>query len=334
MKKLLSLLLVICLIALPVLGVCAEDWPASDVRVTVPWGAGGVTDQTVRAASYELERILGTRFVIDNVPGASGSVGTLAVLNGDRNDSILGAGLQAFVTYNVYGYTDYPFRDWSFYTLAFAPNAVVVPADSPFETLEQLVSYARENVGMLTIGTAGEGSGGHTGAEILSGSAGFLYRHVPYESGVNAVNATLYGDVDANCQLITETADYIRMGELRCLAVLSDTDIDLGGGVILPSILQFYPEMASCVPMGETIAFCLPAGTPEKVLLKLDETMPSVVSGKAFTTFCLSKGMRTEYHSREDAAAYVENLASTVCWTLYDSGSLSVSPTAFGIERR
>lgn len=313
----------------------SKEWPSGDISMTVPWNPGGVTDLTVRVASDELGKALGVNVAIVNTAGASGSVGTLAVQDGPKDGyNMLGAGLQAYVTYNVYGYTDVTFRDWTFYTLAYAPNVVVVPASSPFKTIGELVAHAKANPGQLKIASAGAGSGGHTGAEILAKGAGFTYNHMPYESGVNAVNATLSAEVDANCQLITEVVEHIRAGSLRALAVLSDADLDLGNGLVLPSVLNAVPEMAASVPMGETISFCIPSGVPEEVLAKLDQVMPGVTASQAFKDFCDSKGMRVEYHGREDSQQYVESLASLVCWTLYDSGSVTVSPEQYNIPRK
>lgn len=312
-----------------------DTWPSRDISMTVPWNPGGVTDLTVRTASDELAKALGVNVTIVNTAGAAGSVGTLAVQNGPKDGyNMLGAGLQAYVTYNVYGYTDVTFRDWTFYTLAYAPNVVVVPAESPFQTIDELVEYAVAHQGELKIGTAGAGSGGHTGAEILSKGAGFTYNHMPYESGVNAVNATLSAEVDANCQLITEVVEHIRAGTLRALAVLSDTDLDLGDGIVIPSILGAVPSMANSVPMGETISYCIPGGVPEEVLTKMDEVMPTVTSSQAFADFCAQKGMKVEYHGREDSQEYVENLYSLVCWTLYEGGSVTVSPETFGVAKK
>ena len=313
----------------------SKEWPNGDISMTVPWNPGGVTDLTVRAASDELGKALGTNVTIVNTAGASGSVGTLAVQNGPTDGySMLGAGLQAYVTYNVYGYTDVTYRDWTFYTLAYAPNVVVGPAESQFQTIEDLVAWAQANPGQLKIGSAGAGSGGHTGAEILAKGAGFSYNHMPYESGVNAVNATLSAEVDANCQLITEVVEHVRAGKLRCLAILSNADLDLGNGLVLPAITKTVPTMENCVPMGETIGYCLPKGIPEEVLVKMDEAAKAAANSEAFANFCASKGMKVEYHGRDESQAYVENLASLVTWTLYEGGSVTVSPETFGIPKK
>ena len=342
MKRIVSLLLVVMLAmalcgSASALGIFGGGgaWPSSDISMTVPWNPGGVTDLTVRVASDELGKALGVNVTVVNTAGASGSVGTLAVQDGPKDGyNMLGAGLQAYVTYNVYGYTDVTFRDWTFYTLAYAPNVIVVPASSPFQSVTELVEYAKANPGQLKIATAGAGSGGHTGAEILAKGAEFTYNHMPYESGVNAVNATLSAEVDCNCQLITEVVEHIRAGSLRGLAVLSDQDLDLGDGLVLPSVLKEVPAMETSVPMGETISFCIPSGVPEEVLAKMDEVMPGVTSSDAFKAFCDTKGMKVEYHGREDSQDYVENLSSLVCWTLYDSGSVTVSPETYGVPRK
>ena len=92
------------------------DWPECDITMTVPWNPGRVTDLTVRAFSDELAKALGVNITIGNTAGAAGSVGTIAVQDGPKDGyNLLGAGLQAMVTYPCYGYTDVTYAD------AFAP---------------------------------------------------------------------------------------------------------------------------------------------------------------------------------------------------------------------
>ena len=307
------------------------DWPEYDITMTVPWNPGGVTDLTVRAFSDELAKALGVNITIGNTAGAAGSVGTLAVQVGPKDGyNLLGAGLQAMVTYPCYGYTDVTYRDWTFYTMAYAPNVVVVPGNSPYNTIEDLIAAAKEET--LTFGSAGTGSGGHTGCEILAGGAGFEYNHVPYDSGSNCIVATISGEVDANCQLITEVVDYVKSGDLKCLAVLSDKDLVIGD-ITIPSILSAVPDMENVVPMGETIALCVPSGVDQAIIDKLDEVMPGVAESEAFQTFCADKGMVVTYNGSDTSQEYVGHLASLVDWTLYDGGTVTVSPEEFGIER-
>ncbi|MDD3428421.1 MAG: tripartite tricarboxylate transporter substrate binding protein [Oscillospiraceae bacterium] len=308
------------------------DWPKRDITMTVPWNPGGVTDLTVRAFSDELAKQLGVNVTIANTAGAAGSVGTIAVQDGPKDGyNLLGAGLQALVTYPVNGYTDVTYKEWTFFTMAYAPNVIVVPKDSPYNTLADLIAAAKSGTA-ITIGSAGVGSGGHTGAEILSQGAGFTYDHVPYDSGSNAVVATLSGEVDMNCQLITEVVDYIRSGDLKCLGVMSDKDLTIGE-ITIPSVLTAVPEMAAVVPMGETIALCVPSGVDQAIIDKLDEVMPAVAESKAFNEFCESKGMVVTYNGAATSQDYVGKLASLVDWTLYEGGTVQISPADFGIEK-
>jgi len=307
------------------------DWPKYDITMTVPWNPGGVTDLTVRSFSDELAKELGVNITIANTAGGAGSVGTIAVQDAPKDGyTLLGAGLQALVTYPCYGYTDVTYRDWTFFTMAYAPNVVVVPGNSPYNTIEEFIEGAKD--GSLNIGTAGTGSGGHTGAEILSAGAGFEYNHVPYDSGSNCVVATISGEVDANCQLITEVIDYIKSGDLKCLAVMSDEDLVVGD-ITIPSVLTAVPDMKNVVPMGETIALCVPSGVDQAIIDKLDEAMPKVAESEAFTSFCESKGMVVTYHGSDTSQEHVGQLASLVDWTLYDGGTVSISPADFGIEK-
>lgn len=354
MKKLVSLAFASCLAA-ALLGGCSKsepettaapaetaaeetqaassdtEWPEYDISMTVPWNPGGVTDLTVRAFSEELAKELGVTVTIANTAGGAGSVGTIAVQDAPKDGyTLLGAGLSAMVTYPCYGYTDVTYRDWTFFTTAYAPSVVVVPGNSPYNTLEELIAGAKE--GTLNIGSAGTGSAGHTGAEILSAGAGFEYNHVPYDSGSNCIVATISGEVDANCQLITEVIDYIKSGDLKCLGVMSKDDLVVGD-ITIPSVVKVIPEMESKVPMGETIALCVPSGVDQAVIDKLDEVMPKVVESESFRNYCETKGLVVTYNGSETSQEYVGNLASLVNWTLFDGGTVSISPADFGIEK-
>lgn len=307
------------------------NWPEYDITLTVAWNPGGVTDLTVRAYADVLSKELGKNITIANTAGASGSVGTIAVWDAPRDGyNLLGASMQATVTFPCYGYTDFTTRDWDIWTMAYAPNVVVVPGNSPYNTLEELIEGAKAET--LDFGSAGAGSGGHTGIEILSKGAGFEYNHVPYDSGANCIVATISGEVDANCQLITEVIDYVASGDLKCLGVMAPEDLVVGD-ITIPSVLKTVPEMENVVPMGETITLAVPNGVDEAILKKLDEVMPKVAASEEFQSFCESKGMVVVYNDREASQEYVNKLASLVDWTLYDGGTVTISPEEFGIER-
>jgi tripartite-type tricarboxylate transporter receptor subunit TctC len=191
----------------------------------------------------------------------------------------------------------------------------------------------KANPGAITDGTGGMGSGGHLGIEVLCAATGLEYKHVPYEGGSKAITAALAGEVDFTSQLLVEMQDMFVSGDMRALANFTAEDIVLENGTVIPSILNYVPELADRLPMGETTGIAVPKGEPDYVLEALDKAFDETMKNEDFLAFCDTKGFIVNGMGREEAAEYVDKLASTVTWTLYDCGVATISPEQFGISR-
>ena len=157
----------------------ASDYPNKTINMTVPYGAGGTTDLTARGLASPMGKQLGVTINVINTPGAGGSAGSLNVQNAKVDGySILANGMLAFTTMPIMGYTDKTYKDWDIWIATYAPNVVVVPKNSPYHTITDLVNDMKANPGKVTIGTAGIGTGGHFGAEVLKAVAGVDYKHI------------------------------------------------------------------------------------------------------------------------------------------------------------
>lgn len=336
MKKILTTVMVLALVAMCAFAQAAQEevYPNKNINLTVPYGAGGTTDLTARALANAMGEQLGVTINVINTPGAGGSAGTLNVQNA-KNDgySLLANGMLAFCTMPINGYTDKTFREWDIWIATYAPNVIVVPADSPFNTIQDLVEAIRQNPGQITAGTAGIGSGGHFGAEVIKSIAGADYKHITYAGGAAAFTATLSGEVQFCPQLLAEYKDAIIGGQVKALCTLSDEDITIADGITIPSIKNFYPEAAKFLPMGEVTGILVPKGLPESYLEKLDEAFAVAVKDQAFLDFCESKSFAVNVYDRQHSQEFMENFASKACWLMYDAGAVTISPSDFGINR-
>ena len=335
MKRALSILLVLALVSTAVFAQGGqESYPNKNINMTVPYGAGGTTDLTARALANAMGKDLGVTINIVNTAGAGGSAGTLNVQNAKVDGySLLANGMLAFVTMPINGYTDKTFRDWDAWIATYAPNVIVVPKNSPYNTITDLIEAMRANPGQITAGTAGIGSGGHFGAEIIKKVAGVDYKHITYAGGGPAFTATLSGEVDFCPQLLAEYKDAIISGDVKALCTLSDEPITIAEGVTIPSIKEFYPEIAPLLPMGEVTGILIPKGLDEAALEKLDHAFEVAVQDQAFLDFCESRSFEVTPVGRADSQAYLEEFASKCCYILYDAGAAPIDPAEFGIER-
>ena len=334
MKKFLALILALVMVAS--LGVCAfADYPDKAINLIVPYNPGGTTDLTARAIANGMSDFLGVTINVNNVAGAGGSVGTLQVENG-KNDgyTILANGMLALTTMPVNGYTEKTYRDWDIWLATYAPNAIVVPANSPYQTVVDLVEDMKARPGEVTFGTAGIGSGGHFGAETMKAIAGADYSHITYAGGGPAVTGILAGEVDVCPQLLAETKDLIIAGDLRCLAVLSEDDIEIAEGVVCPSIMKYYPEEAAkYVPMGEVTGIAVPKGLDDAILAKLDEAFAYAAEQPEVADFCELKSFTLMPLTRAESEIFLDSFTSKACYLLWDADACSYNPADFGIER-
>ncbi len=337
MKKVLLIVLVLSLVSFSLFaqGGTEETYPTKNINLTVPYGAGGTTDLTARALANAMGEKLGVTINVVNTPGAGGSAGTLNVQNA-KNDgyTLLANGMLSFCTMPINGYTDKTYRDWDIWIATYAPNVIVVPKDSPFNTIQDLIEAIRQNPGQITAGTAGIGSGGHFGAEVIKSIAGADYKHITYAGGGPAFTATLAGEVQFCPQLLAEYKDAIISGQVKALCTLSDEDITIADGITIPSIKNFYPEAAKFLPMGEVTGILVPKGLPESTLTKLDEAFAYAVKDQAFLDFCATKSFAVNIYDRQHSQAFMDDFASKACYLMYDAGATSINPADFGINRK
>lgn len=243
MRKMLSVLLV---------GVAACDMHAAKaadsdqpIHIVVPWAAGGFTDILGRKLAEKLSTITKASVIVDNKPGASGSIGANYVARSKPDGTtFLLSTSDAFVyainsdanpnpTYDS-------FKDFTQISLmASQPVLLMVGKNNPAHNVAQLVDYAKKKNGSMTFGSSGEGSAVHLAMELLCNAAGIQMIHVPYK-GINpALMDVLGGRIDTILLSYQGAGDHIKTGELRPLAVSSLQRSKLSPD--LPTLAETYP---------------------------------------------------------------------------------------------
>lgn len=200
----------------------AQSWPAKPVRFINPFPAGGGVDAFARPLAAKLSQQLGQSFVVENQGGAGGTVGA-------TNASRAAPDGYTFFTGAVHHtiaetlYTKLPYnleRDFVPITvLAYVPNVVVVHPRHPFKTVKELIDYGRANPGKLNYGSAGNGTTHHLAAELFTLQTGAKFTHVPYKGAGPMMQDLLAGQVDLAFDGMATSAQQIRAGKLRPLAV-------------------------------------------------------------------------------------------------------------------
>jgi len=204
----------------------AQSWPTKPVRIINPFPPGGGTDTFARPLAIKLTNSLGQTVLIENQGGAGGTVGATNAAKAlpDGYTFFMGA---VHHTIAETLYTKLPYnleRDFVPITVvASVPNVVVVHPKHPFKSVKELLDYAKANPGKLNYGSAGNGTTHHLAVELFKTMTGAQITHVPYKGAGPLIPALLGGEVDLAFDGMGTSAQQIKAGKLRPLAVTTKT---------------------------------------------------------------------------------------------------------------
>jgi len=203
----------------------AQAWPAKPIRIINPFPAGGGTDTFARPLAAKLSQSLGQQVLIENQGGAGGTVGAnnASRATPDGYTFFMGA-VHHTIAETLYRKLPYSLeRDFIPVTVvASVPNVVVVNPKYPFKTIKELIDFAKANPDKLNFGSAGNGTSHHLAAELFKTLTGTKLTHVPYKGAGPLMQDLLAGQVDLAFDGMGTSANQIKAGKLRPLAVTTN----------------------------------------------------------------------------------------------------------------
>jgi tripartite-type tricarboxylate transporter receptor subunit TctC len=254
----------------------AQTFPAKQLRIIVPFAAGGNVDLVARGIAQRLSEGLGQQVVVDNRPGSSGLLGTHLVAKAAPDGYTLLAMANTFaVVPSIMSKPGYdPVNDFAGVSqTCLVPQVLVVNPALPARSVKQLVALAKARPGELSYASAGVGGTGHMAAALFSRHAGLKMLHVPYKGNAQAIVDVISGEVTLMFDQVSTSAPHVRAGKLRGLAVTSLKRSPL------------FPELPTIDESGmlgfEDITFnglVAPAGTPREVLARLNSEVAKAVT--------------------------------------------------------
>ncbi|MEJ8570560.1 tripartite tricarboxylate transporter substrate binding protein [Microbaculum marinum] len=311
----------------------AQWQPEKPLRIIVPWGAGGSTDQVVRLLAADIEDALGQTVVVVNQPGGAGAVGTKAALDADHDGYTWTAGAAKDLgTYGVTGAIDTHLKDWNLYLALVNFTVMSANPDSKFKSVEDVVAAMKDDPDSVTIATGGINSASGAAAEALKAATGGEYKMVTYDGGNPAVMATVAGESQITTQLISEQFEMLRAKKLTPLAAFTNEAVTLEGIGTIPSIKDAVPD-AKVGPV--YFGIWIPKdGTPEDVIATMDQIWDDkIANSQKLKEYADSKGLSLNVKHGEEA--YEQAFPSTQinAWQIHDGGKSKVSPDTIGIPR-
>jgi tripartite-type tricarboxylate transporter receptor subunit TctC len=248
----------------------AQAYPSKPIRVIIPFVAGGSSDIVGRAIASKFQEYLGQPGVVENKPGANGSIAAEFVAKADPDGYTILVGSIGVFSINAALFKDLrynPVRDFAPITLAVTtPNILVTKPDLPVNSMKELVDYAKKNPGKLSYCSSGTGSSDHLTGELWKQGSGLFAVHVPYRGGAACQTDIMGSQVDISFQNMGAVTNYIKGNRMKAFAVTARTRHPQLPNV--PTVLEAgFPDLV----VTSWQAAAAPAKTPREVVARLND---------------------------------------------------------------
>lgn len=295
--------------ALALLGVLAlparaGEYPDHAIKMVVPFAAGGGTDVIARIIAQNLNAKWGQPVVVENQPGASGAIGTRAVMTAAPDGyTLLMASTGALMAVSAAAGNDGPFdvnRHLTPIAIGAAPPYLLVASPTlPVKSTAELIKYAKDKPEGLTFGSSGVGAASHLSGLLFAGDTGIKMLHVPYKGTGPAVTDLLGSRIDIMFAPGPVVAQFVQSGQLKALGV-TDTRRS-----------KFYPDVptvADAVPGYESVGWfglLAPPNTPPDIVKKLNEVIVAAMQTQEFRDHLATLGAEPKPQTPEEFARYI-----------------------------
>jgi len=272
---LLTAAMLISVLTIPFSAAANSPYPNKPIVIVVPYPAGGGVDNLARMLQEPLAKRLGQPIVIENKGGAAGTIGTAQLARATPDGYTLGLVFDNHATAPaIYKSLPYSVADdfASIIHLVRLPMVLAVPADSPYNNIEDFVAAAKASPGKLTYASPGTGSSNHLAAKLLEETADISLTHVPYRGGAPAMTDLAGGHVDAMFQNLLTTMPFVNSGRLKMIAMATASGSPSAPGI--PPISDAFPGF----DVFSWMAVVAPQGTPPAILEKLNMEFNQILS--------------------------------------------------------
>lgn len=282
----------------------AQAYPSRPVRVVVPWPPGQATDIAARVVAQKLQESLGQPFVIDNKPGAGGSIGTdiVAKSAGDGYTLLAASSGPVSIMPNLQKTPYDPLKDLAPVSLMCVnAYALVTRPDFPAASAKEFVALLRANPDKYTFSSSGTGATAHLVAELFNSMAGIKARHVPYKGSAPALTDIMNGQIDYTLETIASVASQVRAGRLKMLGVSFAR-----GSAAFPEA----PPLATAAGLpgydiGAWIGYAAAPGTPREVVARLSAEVQKAIQAPDVRERFTTLGLEPRAMSPEEMGAFL-----------------------------
>jgi tripartite-type tricarboxylate transporter receptor subunit TctC len=288
-----------------------SDYPNKPIKIVVGFTPGGSTDAIGRQIANSFSKILGQSVIVENKPGANGNLATDFVRRAPPDGyTIFYTSIGHVTNPLIYKDAKYdPVKDFTPIGQVLAgPNILVVPPNSKFKTLKELIDYGRANPGKINFASSGIGSSLHLSGELFKQLSGVDMVHIPYKGAGSLMPHLMSGQVDLAFPNLPTGVSLVEQGQLRALGVTTNTR-----STAAPNIPTIEEAGVPNYDMSTWYGLVGPADLPAPVLKKLTDALAQTVNDPEFKGRLVAQGMDPRPSSPQEFAKFIQSESTR--WT-------------------
>lgn len=284
-------------------GAFAQAFPARPISLIVPGPAGGTPDIVARQLGQQLSGTLGHNVIVDNRPGANGSIGVSAAARAMPDGYTLLMGFAQTMAINPVVFTKLPYDPVADFIpiarLVEFELALVVPASVPVKNVPELLAWLKANADKAAFGSFGAGTPSQFAGEMFSRKAGLKLVHVPYKGSAPLVTELIGGQVQLGFVVPQVALPHVKSGKLRILAVTGERR-----SASMPTVATMKELGFDDVVAGGWYGLFAPKGTPSEVVDRLAKAVANAMSAPALKKTLVEQDLRPAYQGGRDFSAF------------------------------
>jgi len=297
----------------------ADAWPSRLIRFVIPFPPAGANDVIGRIMADKLSKALGVTVVVENKPGAGGTIGAAAVAKADPDGYTIMIGYIGNLGYapTIYGNLPYdPVTSFEPVSLvAKVPNVLVVNPSLPIHNVAELIAYTKANPGKMTYSSGGNGTAAHIGMAYLCHETGISMVHVPYRGTAPSITDLISGQVQVTMTGWPGAGPFVKSGQLRAIGMSSLVRVPYAPEI--PTIAE------SGVPGFEAVQWygiVAPAKTPEPIVARLNREIAGMLNAPDLASYLTNEGALATRSTPEEFRAYMKSEIARWRQVINDAG--------------
>ena len=311
MKKFLAILLAMVMVC-SLSAVAFADYPEKGITAINPWGAGGGTDNCLRAFCASLEKELGQTITVDNLTGAGGVIGHEAIADAEADGYTIGMITWEISSYLPLEMSEYTYENYIPLCRVNTDAAAVTvgakwAADNNITDLASFIDYCKAHPGEVQMGGSSSGSVWHVAGGYLMNAADIEIKMITYGDGAAAaVKAAAQGEIQGVTVSAAEARSFVESGDLLMLGVMDDVRNDL------------FPDVPTCAEQGFECYYAtqrgmaVPLGTDEAIVAKLEAACQAAAESDEFVEAMANLGQKIAFQNSADYTEYLKQSAEDV----------------------